>query len=253
MAITANGTALVYNDGTIQTTASGTGRFETVLYTSPGIFTKSNYSNLKHIKITLKGAGGGGGGAGPNGGPVCYGGHGGSGATMTVWLDGPIVPANIYIATGVPGAGGPVNPAAPITSTAAGTASINLITPAPINPNHPGNIYLEAGGGYGGGYGQPIPAGGGATGAPGVCSWPLLAYPSDLVSYNQPTHTLFIAQPGYASMGYGEYGAYGPSSGGSGGPAQGLSSGGGGAYCNNSISFEGGSGNGGFVFVEIFY
>ncbi|NBP16958.1 hypothetical protein EBU95_21690, partial [bacterium] len=60
MAVTANGTHLLFNDGSTQSTAAAAGgNYVLKQYTSPATWTKP--ANLKSVKVTVVGAGGNGG------------------------------------------------------------------------------------------------------------------------------------------------------------------------------------------------
>lgn len=235
MTITANATAIVYGDSTIQTTAGGSGKRLAYVYTANNTYTKP--SDLKYIKIIIKGAGGGGGGAIPT--ANSSGGHGGTGATLTIWSNAPQLPASAMpIVVGIGGAGG----AASAPGSAGSNSSLTI-----------SSSLLAAGAGGGGLVGTPYASGGGATGSPGFpYFFPGLVY-TDTVVGNTPVYTLAIGQPGFAAMGYGEYGLYGPATGGPGSVGLGYGSGGGGGTAGPTGVGAGQSGSPGFVYIEEYY
>lgn len=136
MSITANGSSLIFGDGSTQET-SAQGNIAIQFFTTAGTTTWTpKGTNLKSVKVTVLGAGGGGGGGDVVGGKPptpLSGGDGGSGGGVIAWIPGPAVGNSQLVTVGAGGSAGasvsPTNPTAD-PGTAGGSSSFGTFVTA---------------------------------------------------------------------------------------------------------------------------
>jgi hypothetical protein len=203
MGITVNTTDITFNDSTSQTTAAATGDFTATFYSSGSgnydVGTKRT-NGLKYIKVTMVGAGGGGGGStiapGEN-----WGGRGGYGAVVRMYIPvgpspTPAIPAPglIPYSVGTGGTGGLAASSLPGNAGSAGGSTSFFGVTAPGGAGGKASILRSSGFPYAGP--SPSMSAAGSSPTPGAASLNNIA-PGLVDAYS------YTIQNGYLSDGFG--------------------------------------------------